>query len=200
MAGISDEGARIGTDAPCAEGRCAGTVVGMTETSMPTAAVPTEPPFSRPIQRAIAACLIAAPVLSAVPQYVEHLLAGDRGRESQSAWGLAHQGYYRFEWLAAMYGSILFLLGFLGLWHIPRWSAPKLTAVGPVVLTWGMCGQIFSETSTYAGQVAAAEVFGSRGAERLIAEGYLHDPGIIGGVLVPVIAGMFFGVILLAVA
>ena len=72
--------------------------------------------------------------------------------------------------------------------------------IGAVVLTWGMSGQVFSETATYASQVVAAEVFGSTEAERLIVDGYLHDPGMIAVVLVPVIAGMFFGVILLAVA
>jgi hypothetical protein len=113
---------------------------------------------------------------------------------------MAHLGFYRAEWLAAMLASILLLIGFLGLWQTTRWSAPKLTVIGTVVLTWGMSGQIFSETATYAGQVVAADVFGSADAERLVADGYLRDPGMIAGVLVPVIAGMFFGVILLAVA
>jgi hypothetical protein len=172
----------------------------MTETSIRTTAVQTRPPLSRQIQWAVAACLVAGSVLSAAPQYAEHLLAGDLARRDQIAWGLGHQDFYRVEWLAAMLASFLLLLGFLGLWQVTRWSTPRLTAVGAVVLTWGMSGQIFSESATYAAGVVAADVFGSTGAERLIAEGYLRDPGMIAGVLVPVIAGMFFGVILLAVA
>jgi hypothetical protein len=172
----------------------------MTDTSLPATVISTEPPFSRPIRLTVAFCLAAAAVLSAVPQYVEHLLTGDIEREDQIAWGIAHHDFYRVEWLAAMLGSVLLLIGFLGLWQITRWSTPKLTVIGAIVLTWGMSGQIFSETATYTSQVVAAEVFGSADADRLIAVGYLRDPGMIAGVLVPVIAGMFLGVILLAVA
>ena len=172
----------------------------MTDTSIATTVVATEPPLSRPIRLTVAFCLAAGAALSAVPQYAEELLAGDLERDQQIAWGLAHQGFYRGEWIAAMLGKLLLLIGFLGLWQITRWSTPRLTAIGAVVLTWGMSGQILSETATYTGQVVAAEVFGAGGAERLIADGYLHDPGMIVVVLVPVIAGMFFGVILLAVA
>ena len=82
-----------------------------------------------------------------------------------------------------------------------QWRTPKLTVIGAVVLTWGMTGQLFVRLRPTPAQVVAADVFGSVEAERLIADGYLHDPGMIVGVpLVPVIAGMLFGVILLAVA
>jgi hypothetical protein len=172
----------------------------MTDTSHQPSVIAIEPPFSRPIKLTVAVCLAVGAGLSAVPQYIEQLLAGGLEREDQIAWGLAHQGFYRVEWLAGMLGSCQLAIGFLGLWQITRWSTPKLTAISAVVLTWGMSGQIFSETATYASQVIAADVFGAAGAERLISEGYLHDPGMIAGVLVPVIAGMFFGVILLAVA
>jgi hypothetical protein len=180
--------------------RHAATVDAMTDTSLSARVILTEPPFSRPIRLTVAFCLAAAAVLTAIPQYLEQMLAGDLDREDQIAWGLAHHGFYRVEWLAAMLGSILLLIGVLGLWQVTRWSTPKLTVIGAVVLTWGISGQILSEAATYTSQVVAAEVFGSADAERLIAEGYLHDPGMIAGVLVPVIAGMFFGVILLAVA
>ena len=63
-----------------------------------------------------------------------------------------------------------------------------------------MTGQIFSDVATYTAQVVTADVFGASDAERLIAEGYLKDPGMIAVVLVPVIAGMFFGVLMLASA
>jgi hypothetical protein len=172
----------------------------MTDTSTDARVTSYEPPLSRPIRFTVAACLCTASALSAIPQYVERLLAGDLEREDQIAWGLAHQGFYRVEWLAAMLASFLLLLGFLGLWQVTRWSTPRLSAVGAVVLTWGMSGQIFSETATYAAQVVAADTFGSSDAERLVADGYLHDPGVIAGVLVPVILGMFCGVILLVVA
>jgi hypothetical protein len=171
----------------------------MTDTSTRPRAL-TAPPLSRPIQLTVAASLAAGALLCAVPQYVEHLLAGDLEREDQIAWGLAHQGFYRVEWLAVMVGGFLLLLGFLGLWQITRWSTPRLTAVGAVVLTWGMTGQILSDAATYTAQVVAADVFGAAEAERLVTEGYLDDPGMTAVVLVPVIAGMFVGVLLLAVA
>ena len=176
------------------------TVHAMTDTSTSVRAVRTAPPFSRAIQLTVAAALGVGAVLSALPQYVEHLLAGDLERQDQIAWGLAHQAFYRAEWLAAILGSFLLLIGFLGLWQITRWSAPRLTAIGAVVLTWGMTGQIVSDTATYTAQVVAADVFGATDAERLVADGYLRDPGVIAGILVPVVVGMLVGVIILAVA
>lgn len=161
--------------------------------------MPTEPPLSRSIQRAVAASLGAAAVLTAVPQYVEKLRAGDLERKQQLAWGLQHVAFNRIEWVAAMLGSLLLLLGCLGLWQVTRWSTTRLTAVGAVVLTWGLSGQLFSETATYASHVAA-RVLGADDAERMVAKGYLHDPGMVAGVLVPVIAGMFFGILLLCAA
>jgi hypothetical protein len=160
----------------------------------------TTPPLSRVTQLAVALSLILGSALVAVPQYLEYLSADDLERKQQIAWGLSHQGFYRAEWAAGMVGSFLLLLGFLGLWQLTRWHTPKLTAVGAIVLTWGMTGQIFSDVGTYTGQVVAADVFGASGAERLIADGYLKDPGMIVVVLVPVIAGMFFGVLMLASA
>jgi hypothetical protein len=170
-----------------------------TATSTPAAVTRTEPPLSRPIRLTVAWCLGAAAALTAVPQYLEKQVAGDLERKDQIAWGIAHPGFTRFEWLAAMLGSILLLLGALGLWQITRWTTARLTAIGAIVLTWGLSGQIFSETGTYTSHVAA-RVLGPAAAERVVADGYLHDPGMIAGVLVPVIAGMLFGVLLLAVA
>lgn len=158
------------------------------------------PPLSRVTQLAVALSLILGAALVAIPQYFEYLRAGDLEREEQIAWGLTHQSFYRAEWAAGMVGSFLLLLGFLGLWQLTRWHTPKLTLIGAVVLTWGMAGQIFSDVATYTAQVVAADVFGASGAERLIADGYLKDPGMIAVVLVPVIAGMFFGVLMLAAA
>lgn len=177
------------------------TVGGMTDTQTltPTTTM-TTPPLSRATQLAVALSLILGSALTAVPQYVEYLLAGDLEREQKIAWGLAHPSFYRTEWAAGMVGSFLLLLGFLGLWQVTRWYTPKLTAVGAVVLTWGMTGQIFSDVATYTGQVVAADVFGASDAERLIADGYVNDAGMISVVLVPVIAGMFFGLLLLSLA
>lgn len=172
----------------------------MTHTSVALPVVSTEPPLSRAAQLVVATCLAAGALLIAVPQYAEHVVAGDLERQDRIVWGLAHQGFYRVEWLAAMVGGFALLIGFLGLWQVTRWSTPRLTAVGAVVLTWGMSGQIFSDTATYVAQVVAADVFGAADAERLIVDGYLRDPGMIAGVLVPVVVGMFVGVLLLAVA
>ena len=172
----------------------------MTHATVVSPVVSTEPPLSRAAHLAVAACLAAGALLIAVPQYAEHLVAGDLERQDQISWGLAHQGFYRAEWLPAMVGGFALLIGFLGLWQVTRWSTRRLTAVGAVVLTWGMSGQIFSDTATYVAQVVAADVFGAADAERLIVDGYLRDPGMIAGVLVPVVLGMFVGVLLLAAA
>lgn len=173
----------------------------MTDSTKYAQPVPlTTPPLSRVTQLAVALSLFLGSALVAVPQYLEYLLAGDLERKEHIAWGLAHQTFYRTEWAAGMVGSFLLLLGFLGLWQLTRWHTPKLTVVGAVVLTWGMTGQIFSDVATYAAQVVGADVLGPSGAESLIADGYLKDPGMIAVVLVPVIVGMFFGVLLLAAA
>jgi hypothetical protein len=177
-----------------------GTVSGMTDTVTPAVLASSGPPLSRAVRVTAGLCLVAGAVLCAVPQLAERLVAGDLARADQIEWGLAHQGFYRTEWLTAMVGGFLLLFGFLGLWQITRWSAPRLTALGAVVLTWGMSGQVFSDTATYVAQVVAADTEGAPGAERLIRQGYLHDPGMIAVVLVPVIAGMFVGLLLLAVA
>ena len=161
---------------------------------------PHVPPLSRAARIAAATSLALGSALVAIPQYVEHLRAGDLEREEQIAWGLAHQAFYRSEWAAGMAGSFLLLLGFLGLWQRTRWTAPRLTAVGAVVLTWGLSGQIFSDVATYTAQVVIADVLGASSAERVIAEGYLHDPGMVAVVLIPVIGGMLIGILLLATA
>jgi hypothetical protein len=190
---------RIGTDAPCARQPVQRTLTGMTTTTLQSS-VHTRPPLSRAAQLAAGLSLAAGALLTAAPQYLEQQWAGDLDRRHQIAWGLAHQSFYRAEWAAAMLGSLLLLVGFLGLWQVTRWRTPRLSAVGAVVLMWGMSGQVLSEAATYAAQVVAADVFGPADAERLVADGYLHDPGMVVAVLVPVIAGMFFGVILMAVA
>ncbi len=158
------------------------------------------PPFSRAIQIIVAGSLALGGVLTGGLQYLEYLLAGDLERKDQIAWGLDHQAFYRAEWVAGMFGGFLLLLGFLGLWQFTRWHAPRLTAIGAVILTWGLAGQVFSDVGTFTAQVVAADVLGGDRAEQLIADGYMKDLGMIVGVLVPVIAGMFFGVLLLAAA
>lgn len=158
------------------------------------------PPFSRAIQMIVAGSLALGGVLMGGLQYLEYLLAGDLERRDQIAWGLDHEVFYRAEWVAGMFGGFLLLLGFLGLWQFTRWHAPRLTAIGAVILTWGLAGQIFSDVATFTAQVVAADVLGGDRAEILIVDGYLQDPGMIVAVLVPVIAGMFFGVLLLAAA
>lgn len=171
-----------------------------TDELIQTPALGAEPPLSGAVQRTVSGSLGVGAALSGGFQYAEYLRAGDLEREDQIAWGLAHHSFYQLEWAAGMVGSFLLLLGFLGLWHVTRWSTPKLTAVGAVILTWGMSGQLFSEVGTYTAQVVAAKALGPGPAETLIAEGYLKDGGMIAVVLVPVIAGMLFGVIVLAVA
>ena len=160
----------------------------------------TEPPFSRRIRAGVGLSLAVGAVLSGGLQYAEYLRAGDLEQEDQIAWGLVHHGFYQLEWLAGMVGSFLLLLGFLGLWQVTRWSTPRLSAVGAVILTWGMSGQVFSETGTYTAQVVTAKVLGADAASTLITDGYLKDGGMIAGVLVPVIAGMLIGILLLAAA
>jgi hypothetical protein len=168
----------------------------MTELMTPTQ---QDPPLSRPIRLVAAACLGAGALLTALPQYAERLLAGNLDRSAQIAWGIEHLWYYRIEWACAMVGSFLLALGFLRVWQCARWTAPRLTAVGSVVLTWGMMGQILSEAATYAAQVSVAHVFGPAKGDGLVSQGYLHDPAFIATVLVPVVVGMFVGLILLCV-
>ena len=172
----------------------------MTDTHTTAQNRPTHLALSRRAQLASAGSLAIGSLLIAVPQYVDRLWAGDLERLQRIRWGLAHPGFDRVEWAAAMVGSFLLLFGTLGLWHRTRRRCPRLTTVGAVVLTWGLSGQIFSDTATYAAQVVTAHVVGAADAERVIAKGYLHDGGMIAVVLVPVILGMLVGLGLLVVA
>lgn len=173
---------------------------GMTDTQTTAQTSPSDPALPRRAVLASAICLGFGSLLIAVPQYVERQWAGDLERAAQIRWGLAHLGFYRAEWLGAMLGSFLLLLGTLGLWRLTWRHVPRLTTVGVVVMTWGLGGQLFSDTATYTAQVVTAHVLGADDAERVIADGYLHDPGMIAGVLVPVILGMLVGLGLLVVA
>lgn len=182
--------------APTANGDCRG----MTDIASDRALAARRAPLSRAVQMTVAACLTAGGLFTGGLQYLEYAMAGDLERTQQIAWGLSHHAFYRIEWLGGMIGSLLLLIGFLGLWQITRWHTPRLTAIGAVVLTWGMSGQLFSDVATYIAQVVVADVSGPGSAEHLITAGYLKEPGMIAGVLLPVIAGMFFGVLLLAAA
>ena len=165
-----------------------------------TSATVRTPALSRRVQLAAASCLGLGSLLIAVPQYIEKQWSGDLERLPQIRWGLAHLSFVRIEWMGAMIGGFLLLLGSFGLWQLTRSISPRLTAVGAVVLTWGLSGQIFSDTATFTGQVVAAHVLGADQADKVIDKGYLHDPAMIAGVLVPVILGMLIGLGLLVVA
>lgn len=172
----------------------------MTTLLTSTDAARTTPPYSRLVQVTVAGALVLAGLLNGGLQYATHLAAGDLDRAEYIAWGMAHPGLYRTEQFGLMVSAPLLLLGFLGLAHLTRWTAPRLTLVATILTVWGMWGFGNVLATGYAAQVVAADTLGVDAAVRLIEAGYLADGGITAGALVPHLVGSFLGLLLLALA
>jgi hypothetical protein len=90
-------------------------------------------------------------------------------------------------------------LGFLGLAHVTRWAAPRLTAVGLVLTLWGMWG---FHNVVALGYGAGTVGPGAIGVDAAVAlnEGYLDHLGTTVTALVPHLLGSFLGLVLIAIA
>ena len=158
------------------------------------------PPLSRAAQLGAGVSLLLAGLLNGGSQYLTHLLTGDHGDFSdQIRWGAEHPGPHQAE-QAALVASMFFLpLGLLGLAHLARWGAPRLTAVALALVLWGMWGFHNVVALGYGAGSVAPGAIGVDAAVDLN-ESYLDHLGVTLTALVPHLLGSFLGLLLLTVA
>src|SRR5687767_9951869 len=89
------------------------------------------PPLSRAARVGAGACLVAAGLTNGLGQYVgELLMPGLDDFSAQIRWGAEHPAVHVAEQTALLVSLLVLPLGLLGLAHVTRWAAPRLTAVG----------------------------------------------------------------------
>ena len=93
----------------------------------------------RPRRPATGLCLLAAGLTNGLGQYAGELAMPDlEDFSAQIVWGADHPGVHATEQTLLLVSMGVLPLGLLGLAHLTRWAAPRLTAVG-IVLT--LCGK-----------------------------------------------------------
>lgn len=157
-------------------------------------------PLSRAAQLAAAACLIVSGLTNGLSQYVGEFLTPDLDDFSaQIRWGADHAAVHVTEQTVLLVSMLVLPLGFLGIAHITRWSAPRLTAFGLVLTLWGMWGFHNVIALGYgAGSVAPSAIGVDNAVE--LNDAYITHLGTIITALLPHLLGSFFGLLLLAVA
>jgi hypothetical protein len=160
----------------------------------------TVPPLSRAARLGAGACLVAAGLTNGLAQYVGELLAPDlEDFTAQIRWGAEHTGVHVTEQTALLVSMLVLPLGFLGLAHVTRWAAPRMTAVGILLTLWGMWG---FHNVVALGYGAGTVGPGAIGVDAAVAlnEGYLDHLGTTVTALLPHLLGSFLGLVLLALA
>lgn len=170
----------------------------MTTTSTPTTTI--APPLSRSARVGTGLCLLAAGVSNGLGQYAGELAMPSLDDFSaQIVWGADHPGIHAAEQTALLFSMLVLPLGLLGIANITRWAAPRLTAVGIVLVLWGMWGFHNVVALGYAAGVVGPDAIGVEGAVALN-EGYLDHVGTTVTALLPHLLGSFLGLVLLAIA
>ena len=157
------------------------------------------PPFSRALRRVAGVSLALAGLLNGLPQFVTPLLTGDLSFGEQIAWGVEHPLPHRLEQTALVVSSLVLLPGLLGVAHVCRFSARRLTAVATPLVVVGMWGFGNVLAMGYVTGTVAPGVIGTPGAVGLN-EALSRDAGVVGTALLPHLVGSFLGVLLLAAA
>jgi hypothetical protein len=171
-----------------------------TTSTTPADAVHLDPPLSRAARLAAGACLVLAGLTNGLGQYVGELLVPDLDDFSaQIAWGADHPGIHVTEQTLLLVSLGVLPLGLLGLAHLTRWTAPRLTAAGIALTMWGMWGFHNVVALGYAAGTVGPGAIGVDDAVTLN-EGYLDHVGTAVTALFPHLLGSFLGVLLLAVA
>ena len=176
----------------------------MTMTPASTTSVPAAHdralPLSRAARLAVGVCLIAAGLTNGLGQYLgELLMPALDDFSAQIRWGAAHPAVQSAEQNALLVSMLVLPLGLLGLMHLTRRAAPRLTAVSAVLVLWGMWG---FHNVVALGYAAGTVGPGAIGVDRAVElnEAYLEHPGTMITALLPHLIGSFIGLLLLAVA
>lgn len=163
----------------------------------------TEPqsgaPYSSMLRKAAGVCLVAAALTNGLSQYVGHLVIGDLDWVDQVRWGADHLAFQRTEQMLLVVSTLVMPLGLLGIAHVTRWAAPRLTLVATPLVLWGMWGFHNILAIGYITGTAAPQLIGLDTAVRLNEE-MVTDPGagLLG--LLPHLLGTLLGLALLMVA
>ncbi len=170
----------------------------MTTTSPSSADTTTAPPLSRAAQIGVGTCLVVAGLTNGVSQYLGALAMPDlEDFSAQIRWGADHPGIHATEQTALLLSMLVLPLGFLGLAHVTRWAAPRMTAFGVVLTLWGLWGFHNIVALGYgAGTVAPSAIGVSNAVE--LNDAYVAHVGTGLTALLPHLLGSFFGLLLLA--
>lgn len=162
-------------------------------------ATASTPPLSRAARLGAGACLVAAGLTNGLGQYLGELLMPTlEDFSAQIRWG-AGRPAHTVEQTALLVSMLVLPLGLLGLAHVTRWAAPRLTAAGVVLTLWGMWGFHNVVALGYAAGTVGPAAIGVEAAVTLN-EGYLDHVGTTLTALLPHLLGSFVGLLLLAVA
>lgn len=170
----------------------------MTITSTSTATV--SPPLSRAARVGVGLCLVTAGLANGLSQYVGELFMPElEDFSAQIRWSADHPVVHAVEQTSLLVSLLVLPLGLLGLANITRWAAPRLTAVGVVLMLWGMWGFHNVVALGYAAGTVGPDALGTTAAVELN-KGYLDHVGTMVTALLPHLLGSFLGLLLLAVA
>lgn len=171
-------------------------------TALPRRGAPVAPapPFSRALRRVAGASLVAAGLLNGLSQALGGLVTHDLDSFSdQITWAGENGAVHRAEQTALLVSSLVMLLGLLGVAHVCRHRAPRLTAVATPLVVLGMWGFGNVLAMGYVTGTVAPPVLGT-GTAVLLNDALPGDPGVLAAALLPHLVGSFLGLLLLCVA
>ena len=173
----------------------------MSQTTHPAQATPTRhaPPYSRALQLSAGACLVLAALTNGLSQYVGHLVIGDLDFSEQIRWGAEHVAFQRVEQALLVTSALFMPLGLLGVAHVTRWRARRLTLVAVPLMLWGMWGFHNVLAMGFVSGTVTPSVLSVADAVQLN-EGMVTDPGVVVLALVPHLFGSLFGLLLISLA
>lgn len=163
------------------------------------AATGADAPYSSVLRVAAGACLVLAAVTNGLSQYVGGLVTGGIDFGEQIRWGVEHLALQRIEQVLLVASALFMPLGLLGVAHVTRWSARRLTLVATPLVLWGMWGFHNILAMGFVSGTVAPQVLTVDDAVRLN-DGLVADPGVVVTALLPHLFGSFFGVLLLSIA
>ena len=140
-----------------------------------------------------------AALTNGLSQYVGHLVIGDLDFSEQIRWGAEHVAFQRVEQALLVTSALFMPLGLLGVAHVTRWRARRLTLVAVPLMLWGMWGFHNVLAMGFVSGTVTPSVLSVADAVQLN-EGMVTDPGVVVLALVPHLFGSFFGLLLISLA